>query len=327
MTSSARNLFSDFRPLPLLGNPHIQTLLAHLIGGAKVRLPTRRSILWLPDGDGLVLHDTAPPGWSAPEPIAVVVHGLSGSHSSGTVQRVSVFLLNKGVRVVRMDQRGAGAGASIARGCYHGGRSDDLRAVLEEVHRWSPGSPILLLGISLGGNVSLKLAGEAVDRPVPGLGRIAVISPPIDLARCAALLAQRRNRIYERRFIVDLITEVRLREKCFPDLPPARFPSRPTMRQFDDLYTAPRNGFQGADDYYRRASSASLIDRITVPTLVLTSRDDPFIAVEPFEVLRLPSHVSLRIVPQGGHIGFLGPDGAGGFRWAERRVTDWLTSG
>jgi predicted alpha/beta-fold hydrolase len=326
MSTSPHSPFSDFRPLPLLGNPHVQTLLAHLIGGAKVRLPTRRSILWLPDGDGLALHDTVPPGWSSSKPIAVVVHGLSGSHASGAVQRVSVLLLEKCVRVVRVDQRGAGAGATLARGCYHGGRSDDLRAVLEEVHRWSPDSPIVLLGISLGGNVSLKLAGEAAARPVPGLARIAVICPPIDLAQCASLLARRHNRLYERRFIIDLIAEVRLREKCFPDLPAACFPRRPTMRQFDELYTAPRNGFEGADDYYRRASSAPLIERITVPTLILAARDDPFIAVEPFEALRLPLHVSLRIVPQGGHIGFLGPDGAGGFRWAERRMTDWLTS-
>jgi len=327
MNSTQQCPFSDFRPFPLLGNAHVQTLLAHLFGGPTVRLPTQRRALWLPDGDGLVLHDTVPPGWTPGRPIAVVVHGLSGSHASGGVQRISVLFLEKGVRVVRMDMRGAGAGVKLARRCYHGGRSDDRRAVIEEVHRWSPQSPILLAGISLGGNVSLKLAGEAAERPVPGLARVAALGPPIDLSRCSALIALPRNRLYDRRFAADLVAEVQLRHQHFPDLPPARFPRRLTLRQFDEVYTAPHNGFRDAADYYQRSSSAPLIGRITLPTLILTARDDPFIAVEPFEELRLPAHITLRIVPQGGHIGFLGWDGAGGFRWAERRVADWLTGG
>ncbi len=96
-----------------------------------------------------------------------------------------------------------------------------------------------------------------------------------------------------------------------------------TMRLFDDLYTAPRCGFADALDYYHRASSLPLIPRIELPALVLTARDDPFIAVEPFEGLRAPANVEVRIAERGGHLGFLGPDGAGGFRWAESFATAW----
>ena len=97
-----------------------------------------------------------------------------------------------------------------------------------------------------------------------------------------------------------------------------------TLRLFDELYTAPRNGFADALDYYRRSSAAPLVPRIRVPTLILTARDDPFIAVEPFEGLRAPAHVRVQIAPYGGHVGFLGRDGAGGIRWADRRVVGWL---
>ena len=96
-----------------------------------------------------------------------------------------------------------------------------------------------------------------------------------------------------------------------------------TMRLFDELYTAPRNSFADALDYYHRASCAALIPNIQVPTLILTARDDPFIAVEPFERLKVPPHILIRIVPHGGHIGFLGWDGAGGIYWAERRMVEW----
>ena len=118
--------------------------------------------------------------------------------------------------------------------------------------------------------------------------------------------------------------EARRRHLHFPDLPPPSWPRRLTVRLFDDLYTAPRCDFADALDYYRRTSSLPLIPRIEVPALILTARDDPFIPVGPFEELRAPDNVEVRVVERGGHLGFLGPDGAGGIRWAERRVAEWV---
>lgn len=315
----------EFRPLPFLRNPHVQTVLGALMPGLHCPLPDQRHVLLLPDGDRLVLHNNTPLGWKPGDPLALLVHGLSGSHASPHIRRLAALLLARTVRVVRMDLRGAGAGLALARRVYHAGRSDDVRAALAEIHAWSPSSPLLVIGLSLGGALALRLAGEAADRPVPNLARIAAISPPIDLPRCSALLSLAKNRIYEHNFLRDLLFEARLRQRFFPDLPPLNFPRRRmTIRLFDDLYTAPRNGFADALDYYRTTSCASLIPNIQLPALILTARDDPFIAVEPFEELNVPSHILVRIVNHGGHIGFLGWDGFGGFRWAERRIVEWI---
>jgi uncharacterized protein len=314
----------DFRPFPLLGNPHVQTLLGHWLHGPRLARPAREHVVYLPDGDALVLHDTVPPRWRPGDRIAVLLHGLTGSHASPTIQRFARVLLAQQVRVARLDLRGAGKGLRLARRGYHAGCSDDVRAALEEVQRWSPTSPLLLLGVSLGGNVALKLAGEAAEHPQPPLARIAALGPPIDLERCAALLAQPRNRFYEKFFLRPLIDAARKRQRLFPDLPPLRLPRPFTLWGFDDLYTAPRAGFADALDYYRRCSAMPLIGRIRVPALILTARDDPFVAVAPFEELSPPAGVSVCILPRGGHLGFLGPDGAGGIRWAERRVLDFI---
>jgi predicted alpha/beta-fold hydrolase len=213
----------------------------------------------------------------------------------------------------------------VARRAYHGGCSDDVRTALAAIHRSSPTSPLVLVGLSLGGNIVLKLAGEAAAQPAPSLERVAAVSPPIDFERCANLLALPRNRIYENHYVRNLMKQVRRLERRFPDLPRTRFPRRMTMRLFDDLWTAPRCGFADALDYYRRAASLPYIPRITVPAFILTARDDPFIAVEPFEKLSPPPLVEVHVTERGGHLGFLGWDGAGGFRWAERRVVDWVT--
>ncbi len=315
----------DFRPLPLLRNAHVQTLLGVLVPGLDCPVPDRRHLVRLPDGDALVLHNNTPLGWKVGDPLALLVHGLSGSHASAHIRRLAALLLTRRVRVVRMDLRGAGTGLRLARNVYHAGRSSDIRAALEEIHTWSPPSPLLAVGLSLGGALVLRMAGESAHRPPPGLKRLVAVSPPIDLPRCCDLLAQPRNRIYEDNFCRDLLFDARQRQRLFPDLPPLRFPSgRLTLRTFDDWYTAPRSGFLDAMDYYRRASSAPLIPNIVQPALILTARDDPFIAVEPFEELKTPSNVLVRIVDHGGHLGFLGWDGEGGFRWAERRIVDWL---
>ncbi|MHB1425338.1 MAG: YheT family hydrolase [Gemmataceae bacterium] len=327
LSTATENWFADFdfRPLPLLRNPHVQTLLGSLVPGSHCPLPDQRHRVRLADGDSLVLHDNTPPGWKRGDPLALLVHGLTGSHNSPHIRRLAALLLARCVRVVRMDLRGTGAGLPLARGVYHAGRSDDVRAALTAIHAWSPSSPLLLIGLSLGGALALRMAGEDADRPLPALKRVAAFSPPIDLPRCCALLALPKNRFYEDSFIRSLMFDARQRQRFFPDLPPLAFPRRRlTMRMFDDLYTAPRSGFADALDYYRRASCAALIPNIQVPTLILTARDDPFIAVEPFEELKAPSNVSVRIVNHGGHLGFLGWDGFGGIRWAERRIVEWI---
>jgi uncharacterized protein len=312
----------SFRPLPFLGNPHAQTLLAHLWPAPRPRFATQMRIVRLPDGDRLAVHDSTPPGWHDGQGVVLLVHGLGGCHRSGYMVRLTLRLLRHGVRVLRLDLRGVGAGAALARRTYHGGCSGDLRAVALDLQRDSPASPLVLVGMSLGGNLVLKLAGEAGGDPVPRLHAVAAIAPPVDLTLCAVMLA--RLPFYDRYFARQLVKQVRQHQLNFPDVAVPRFPRRLTMRLFDELCTAPRWGFADALDYYRRASALPLLGQIRVPTLILTARDDPFIAVEPFEQLPAHPNLEIHIARHGGHLGFLGSDGAGGLRWAERRVVNWV---
>lgn len=314
---------TDFRPLPLLGNRHVQTFLGTYLKGPPFAAPSDERHVALDDGDGLALFDSAPVGWRPGGGVVLLLHGLGGSHQSVHVQRLGNLLYAAGFRVVRMDLRGIGKGMALARRAYHGGLSDDVRAAAAAVESWWPGSPLTLVGFSVGGNVVLKLAGEAAGRPVPNLRRVVALAPPVDLAECVRLLSLPRNRLYERHFLYFLVRQVRQRERLFPDLRPVAFPRRLSLKTFDDLYTAPNWGFDGAADYYRRASALPLLPRIDVPTLILAARDDPFVCPKPLEQLTAPK-VEVRVTDRGGHLGFLGNDGAGGFRWAERRVADWI---
>jgi uncharacterized protein len=316
-----------FRPLPLLGNRHVQTVLGHLLGAAAPCLPPRERQVLLPDGDRLVLHDRTPPVWRSGDRIVVLVHGLCGSHRSAGVLRLASALLPHGLRVVCLDLRGAGRGEGLARRTYNGGCSDDVRAALGEIRRGEPASPLVLVGFSLGGNIVLKLAGEAAAAPVPNLERVAAVAPPADLERSAELLRRPGNRLYELYFVRLLVRMAQRQLRRFPELPRARFPRRMSMRLFDDLYTAPLWGYADALDYYRRASAAPLLGRIRLPAFLLTARDDPFVAPEPLLSLPTAPGREVHVLERGGHLGFLGWDGAGGIRWLERRLAAWILNG
>jgi predicted alpha/beta-fold hydrolase len=304
-----------FRPLPLLGGPHAQTILGYFWPGP--RCPRgRRLVVPLDDGDALLLHENTPRGWVPGDPVALLVHGLTGTAQSGHCQRLARHLLPAGFRTYRIDMRGAGEGVCLARRTYHAGRSDDLRAAVQVIRGRCPGSRVGVLAISLGGNASLKLAGEGGP-----IDAVAAINPPIDLERCSQRFQRPANRFYERRFVRDLLRNVAMRRQAFPELPAYELHAEMSLRAFDDRYTAPVNGFRDAGHYYAEASSLGYIARIAVPALILTARDDPFVDPAPFESLCVPETVRVCITPQGGHVGFISAEGQ---RWAERVVADWL---
>lgn len=312
-----------FRPLPFLGNPHLQTILGTYLPGPIL---THRSVehqLQLPDGDRLVLHDSVPAQWRLGQPIALLVHGLGGTHRSGYLQRLARLLLRWHWRVVRIDLRGCGKGIALAHQPYHAGCSEDIRACLAFVQSQEKPSPLVAIGFSLGGNIVLKLAGEARARPVPGLTRVVAVNPPIDLLRSSTELGQPRNRFYERHFVRGLVALARQRARHFSDHR-MQFPSQLSLRRFDDIYVAPRCGFADAEDYYTRSSSLPLIGQIDVPTLILTARDDPLVPVDMFQELKEMPCLEVQIASGGGHLGYLGWDGNGGIRWADQRILEWL---
>jgi uncharacterized protein len=312
---------TDFHPMIGLRNAHVQTVLGVLLRGSAFPHRTVRRIVSLPDGDKLVLHDTQPAKWKPTEPIALLLHGIGGSHRSGPVVSLARKLYRRGIRVMRLDFRGAGAGMPLARKTYHAGCSADVRHAIAAIHRLEPESQIWLAGISLGGNVALKLAGE--DGTPPGLTRVAVIAPPVDLAACLDRISHPANRWYDRYFVSDLLSGARRRQRFFPDQALPALPKPMTLRLFDEMLTAPRGGFRDAADYYAQSSSAQFVPTIGVPTLILAARDDPFVDAGAIEDMRVPAEVEIRLTDHGGHVGYLGRDN---LYWGEQAVTDWLTS-
>jgi predicted alpha/beta-fold hydrolase len=322
--------FPLFRPHTMIRGGHLQTIAgAYLPNGLKFDAKIHQILL--PDGDCLALHEddvggSLSPGPRTPSPVALLLHGLAGSHQSGYMLRVSAKLRAKGIRVFRLDLRGCGAGIGLARYPLHAGRSEDAAAVLDFVHYLCPNSQIHLIGFSMGGNIVLKLAGELAENAPPYLASVAAASPPIDLAQCTREIQRGLNQIYDRAFVKALIKHIAARNTLVPDAHSRPLLPRPRrLMDFDSLFTAPLSGFADVHDYYARASSGPLLRNISIPTLIIAAASDPIVPVACFEQTTYSSTTQLIIAPCGGHLGFIAaknhdPD----LRWLDWRIVDWI---
>ena len=322
VTDTAR-LF-PFHPLPCLAGRHVQTIVA-----AKLTLatapPSSTRVVQLADDDQIALEISTPPAWRKGDRRALLLHGLCGCHDSPYMVRCARQLWRHGIQAVRMNMRGCGSGAGLARQPYHSGRSADVLAVLQALQQDVPPSPVALVGYSLGGNIVLKFAGELQEQAARYCTQVIAVCPSADLARCAQLLGQPRNRLYERHFIRLLKVAVAARHARFADLPPVTWPKHLSLYAFDTLYTAPWGGFRDADDYYARCSAAPLVPAIRVPCHILFAADDPVIDTTVFDHVALPPNVHVIRTTHGGHMGFLGrPWRPGGYHWMDAVLLAWL---
>ena len=154
----------------------------------------------------------------------------------------------------------------------------------------------------------LKLAGEPADQSPAWLRAAAAVSPPADLAPGVAAAHEPSNRLYEWYFLNNLLRRFRRKVGLFPDTYSTQgIGSIRSIRDFDERIPSPYSGFEGADDYYFRASSGNVVSRIEIPTLVLYALDDPFIRItaETRETLLRNSSIECVESPCGGHCGFL----------------------
>jgi predicted alpha/beta-fold hydrolase len=310
----------------MLRGPHRQTIAATYIPVRPQLTDTKQHEVVLVDGDRIVLQDDCPPGWQAGDRAALLLHGLGGCHASPYMLRIAEKLRSRGVRAFRMDLRGCGAGFDKARGHYHAGKSDDLLAVVQYLGELCPETPLALLGVSMSGNIVLKLLGEMGD-DVPGNVDCAVaVSPPIDLLECAYQLRKGANRFIDQTFMRSLHRALQRRRRAVPDLLDRRLRPLPTrLFQFDDQFTAPLIGFSDAKEYYTRCSSAPLLSEVRIPTLLLTSADDPVIPVRMFEQCEISPAIKLHITSHGGHVGFIAANGLDpDRRWVDWRIIDWI---
>lgn len=317
---------SDYRPAWWLPGAHAQTLWGKLFRQESAQ-PTRVERWPTPDGDFIDIHRL---DGSSAGPRLLLLHGLEGSIQSQYAQGLLGETRRRGWAADMLIFRSCGSEMNRTRRFYHSGETADLGLVVDQLLTEHPNQPLFLMGVSLGGNVLLKYLGEKGKLLNSQIRAAVAVSVPFDLARASRHINRGFARVYQKHFIRSLRRKAFEKLQRFPDLlVHDRLAGLHTMYEFDDVVTAPLHGFRDADHYYASSSSLGWIQYISIPTLLLSAVDDPFLPPAVLEDVRLVARrnqqLHLEFPLHGGHVGFIG--GHNPFRpryYAERRACDFL---
>ncbi|MFO0770213.1 MAG: alpha/beta fold hydrolase [Nitrospiraceae bacterium] len=321
---------SGFIPAPALRNRHAMTILPKFWprGNVLASVPTERRVFQVTPETGILGYCH----WQADHlrvPTILLLHGLEGSSESHYMTALAAKGWRAGVNVIRLNQRTCGGSEALTPGLYNSGLSQDFRRVIEILTEEDRLNRLWFVGYSMGGNLALKMAGEARASLRALLGVIAVC-PNIDPTQCVAALEEPQNRLYHDYFLNRL--KARVRRKAAMDSGKWNLDSMEeidTIRTFDDVYTAPDGGYRDVTDYYDRSGARHVLSDVLVPTVILTAQDDPFIPFSMFSVPAITGNplITVSATRFGGHCGFFQRSRPGEDRfWAENRIIELISA-
>ncbi|HRI50979.1 MAG TPA: alpha/beta fold hydrolase [Pseudomonadota bacterium] len=326
MLSNFGNFGADGQKATLMQNPHLQTLCAQVPVYLDGSTAHAAEALRIPVNDGALLaHARWLPGARL---TVLLVHGVAGTSHSRYMQRAAAACLAEGYHAVCLNLRGSGPGRALSPTLYHCGLTADLDAAVAALSRRPEVLGVLVIGFSLGGSMSLLAAAA----PPVGLLGVASVSAPMDLEQTVRGLQRPAARIYHHYVLRGLKSALREHGQSWPQASPPDMVAvglqARTVHDFDDRVMAPRYGFAGAAEYYRKSSCGPHLAELKLPCLIVHADDDPMVplsTVLPYLAGASRSVTSWRC-RHGGHIGFI--TGLGRLAWqrntALAAVFSWM---
>lgn len=293
-----------FKPAWWLKNPHAQTIWP-IVRRPKIWFKEHWQRIDLPDGDFVDLVWDASNYQDRSKPVALLLHGMEGGIQSGYVRGLMQGFSKHGYRPVLMHFRGCSGFPNRLLRSYHCGDTYDLSYIVNQVLLKQHTGKMVAVGISLGGNVLLKWLGETKDNNP--LYKCVAISVPFEIDNVVFKIMKGMSRVYQWWLLRDLKTKVKHKvDKVSGSITVQEVKLIRNFLQFDELITAPMHGFDSATNYYKTSSCRQYLSTISVPTLIVHSRDDPLMTPKSIPTEdELSNNVQLLLADKGGHVGFV----------------------
>lgn len=315
----------DF-PSPFwLPEKHSQTIFPYLFRRIYPK-KTGGFLLELPDHDQVWVDEYRTNENFTQTPLLIISHGLEGNSEKDYVKGLVSIMLEQGWNCWAWNYRSCGKnGKNKQLRFYHSGAIEDLDFVINTAIKQGANN-IHLAGFSLGGNLSLKWLGEIGKNRDKSIRKAVVFSVPLHLSDCSKQLQRFENRIYALRFIQSLKKKALDKAKYYPEKLDIKVVSKiDNLWEFDHLITGPIHGFEGAEDYYQKASSVFVLDQIEIPTFIINAKNDPFLGplCFPKDAIKDLKNIHFLACSGGGHCGFY-QKGFEKYLWNELKAREFF---
>ncbi len=315
-------LKSNFHPSLPFRNGHINTIYRPLFVKALYSYERTRITTW--DNDFIDLDFST----VGSKTLVVLIHGLEGSSESKYMITAVNELNQEGYDAVSFNLRGCSGEDNLLLSTYHSGKTEDVDFVIQYLIEHYDYQNIVIVGYSLGGNLTLKYMGEYAKTMSDKVKLAVAVSVPIDLTSSGKVMSHLKNKLYMDEFLKTLRIKVLQKALKFPEykVDKNELLKAKVFRDFDALYTAPVFGFSSPEDYWEKASSKPYLMSIEKPTLLITALDDPFLAKEcyPYEEASAAKSFFLETTRYGGHVGFMHTFKQSENRWLENRIINFI---
>ncbi len=303
-----------------LFNGHLQTVIPSMfrkISGVNYE----RERLTLSDGDFVDLD------WldNGSKKLVVLTHGLEGDSHRHYIKGTAKLFTQNSWDALAWNCRSCSGEMNTSFRLYNHGEIGDIEEVINHALRTKKYEIVVLVGYSMGGNISLKYVGVK-GKDVPDVIRgAAAFSAPTNLKTSAQLLDLPKNKLYRERFMKKLVKKITYKDQLFPNrVDLSKLKEVKVWKDFDDFFSAPVNGYLDADDFYEQGSAINFLEGVQVPVLICNAQNDPILNEDCAPKALAENHplIYVETPTSGGHVGFLVRNDE--FSWAERRALDFL---
>ncbi|NCT10363.1 MAG: alpha/beta fold hydrolase [Flavobacteriia bacterium] len=313
---------SDFLPTIPFRNSHFNTMYRPLFMKDVANFSRKRLTTW--DHDFIDLDFSL----VGSETLVLLIHGLEGSSESHYMISTTNHLKNKGLDTVCFNLRSCSGEDNLLLSTYHSGKTEDIDFVVNYLLDHYDYKNIVIIGFSLGGNLTLKYLGEKSDQISPIIKGGIAVSVPIDIASAEKEMDKLKNKLYLEVFFKTMKTKVLEKAFKFPEfqLDKEQLFKATKFKHLEHLYTVPVFGFESPEDYWEKASSKPFIPEIKIPTLLINAKDDTFLSKEcyPIEEAQNSAFFFLEIPNYGGHVGFMSSFKPKENTWLEKRIARFI---
>ncbi|KAF3994083.1 hypothetical protein FT663_00103 [Candidozyma haemuli var. vulneris] len=254
------------------------------------------------------------------KPLVIALHGLSGGSYEAYIRAFMDKVTKEpyGFDGLVLNARGCANHTITSPQLFCGLWTNDLRYLINEhIRKIWPEKKIFLIGFSLGGAILANYLGQEGKDVYHNIKGAAVVGAPWDFQVASHTLVETYvgSKIYSPTMCQNLLRLLNMHSSAenleFDEIVenykknPESFEGK-LLVDFDNAFTSKMFGFNCASEYYRHASPDQRLLNVRVPTLIVSSHDDPVVGDKslPYPEVSLNPYTFMVTTSVGGHLGW-----------------------